>query len=214
MRIRILYDNKALPDFRADWGFACLLEADQTVLFDTGASPDVLRDNMEAADVEPGAIDQIVISHDHWDHNGGLAYLMDNNDHARVFILPAFELTVRRQVPDERLVEVAGPRNITPSVRSSGPVPGPMSEQAVAVDSEDGKVVVTGCAHPGVDALLGKFTGRIRAVLGGFHGFSRLGALQDIPLLAPCHCTEHAEAIAERYPRQYREIMAGTVLEF
>ena len=51
MRIRILYDNKALPDFRADWGFACLIEAEKTVLFDTGASPEVLRDNMAAADV-------------------------------------------------------------------------------------------------------------------------------------------------------------------
>jgi len=214
MKLRILYDNKALPGFRADWGFACFIEADETVLFDTGASTDVLRDNMEAADVDPDDIDQIIISHDHWDHNGGLAYVMESNDHARVFILPSFATTVRRQVPDDRLIEVTEPGTITSSVWSSGPVPGPMTEQAVAVGTDAGKVVITGCAHPGVDALMARFTGRIRAVLGGFHGFSRLDALDGIPFLGPCHCTQHADAIAERYPEAYREIMAGTVLEF
>jgi len=46
LKLKILYDNRALEGFRADWGFACLVEAQEVVLFDTGADGSVLRHNM------------------------------------------------------------------------------------------------------------------------------------------------------------------------
>ena len=42
------------------------------VLFDTGSDTRVLKHNMVLLGVKPEHIDKLVISHDHWDHSGGL----------------------------------------------------------------------------------------------------------------------------------------------
>ena len=54
------------------WGFACLVEAHgHRVLFDTGADPNVLKDNLAAMKVDPAKIEAVVISHWHPDHTRG-----------------------------------------------------------------------------------------------------------------------------------------------
>ncbi len=216
MKLRILYDNNALPGYQADWGFACLAEGQENVLFDTGADPAILKHNMERAAVEPGAVDKVVLSHDHWDHTGGLSYVVGGNADAEVFILPGFGPDVRSQLSPAVLREVTEPGEVSPGIRSTGPVEGQTTEQALVLDTDSGLVVITGCAHPGVDALMERAAarGEIHAVLGGFHGFARLDALAGIAFLAPCHCTQHTQAIAERFPGSYSEIKAGSTLEF
>jgi 7,8-dihydropterin-6-yl-methyl-4-(beta-D-ribofuranosyl)aminobenzene 5'-phosphate synthase len=73
VRLTILGDN-AVADLgvKAVWGFACLVEAHgHTVLFDTGADPAVLKDNLAALKVDPAKIEAVVISHWHPDHTRG-----------------------------------------------------------------------------------------------------------------------------------------------
>ncbi|MBN1505609.1 MAG: MBL fold metallo-hydrolase [Sedimentisphaerales bacterium] len=72
-RLTILGDNTAArSDVKAVWGFACLVEArGHTVLFDTGADPGVLKDNLTAMKVDPAGIEAVVISHWHSDHVHG-----------------------------------------------------------------------------------------------------------------------------------------------
>jgi 7,8-dihydropterin-6-yl-methyl-4-(beta-D-ribofuranosyl)aminobenzene 5'-phosphate synthase len=73
VRLTILGDN-AVADLgvKAVWGFACLVEAHRhTVLFDTGADPAVLKDNLAALKVDPAKIEAVVISHWHPDHTRG-----------------------------------------------------------------------------------------------------------------------------------------------
>ena len=74
MKISIFYDNHAATDgVRADWGFACLVEGrGRRMLFDTGASGPILMANMKALGIDPATVDEVFISHDHWDHTGGL----------------------------------------------------------------------------------------------------------------------------------------------
>ena len=76
-------------------------------------------------------------------------------------------------------------------------------EQSLVARTEKGMVVVTGCAHPGVDKMVAraKEVGRdeIALVVGGFHlgGASRgrieeiIGEFQRLGVqhVAPCHCT-------------------------
>lgn len=216
MKVRILYDNRAKEGFRPDWGFACLIEGEHNVLFDTGADPSVLQHNMREANVDPAGIDKIVLSHDHWDHIGGLSHISRNNARAEVLLLPSFGARAREEASPLAVRGITAAGEVSPRVYTTGPVGQAIPEQAIAIQTDQGVVMITGCAHPGLDALMeqaGAY-GEICGVLGGFHGFADFAALEGIPFLGPCHCTEHQKEIAQRFPESYRDIMAGTELEF
>lgn len=200
MKITILYDNNARPGLKSGWGFSCLAEdPGQRILFDTGPDGQEITFNMKRLGIEASTIDKIVISHDHWDHIGGLKTILQINSD-----IPVVE-------PDSysELTEIG------PGVHTTGAVGTLIAEQALLLNGEKGKVVVTGCAHPGLENIVeeAKKLGSIRGVLGGFHGFARLETLEDIEMIAPCHCTKHKEEIRRRYPGQFREIKAGDVIE-
>ena len=85
MKFKILYDNNALEGFKLDWGFSCLVENREKVLFETGADSAPLLYNMEKLKINPEDIDIVVLSHSHWDHTGGLkGFLKSNNNKAKV----------------------------------------------------------------------------------------------------------------------------------
>jgi 7,8-dihydropterin-6-yl-methyl-4-(beta-D-ribofuranosyl)aminobenzene 5'-phosphate synthase len=217
MRATVLYDNSARQDYAADWGFACLLEDEETVLLDTGDSPDLLAANMDTAGVDPRDITKVVLSHDHHDHTGGLPYVVSRNPDVRVILLPSFGPSARSVASRPGVVcEVTGPQELAPGLHSTGPVPNRTDEQAVWFEAAGGLVMVTGCAHPGLDTLLARLPAdrHVHAVLGGFHGFDRLDALEGIDVIAPCHCTKQKEQIAARFPNAFRATAAGDVIEF
>ena len=77
MKASIIYDNTAFrKDLRAGWGFAVLLEAKgKRILFDTGGRGSVLLSNMSKLGIAPKQIDDVFISHAHFDHIGGLSLI-------------------------------------------------------------------------------------------------------------------------------------------
>jgi 7,8-dihydropterin-6-yl-methyl-4-(beta-D-ribofuranosyl)aminobenzene 5'-phosphate synthase len=91
-RLTILGDNTAARDgVKAVWGFACLVEArGHTVLFDVGADPAALKDNLAVMKVDPAKIEAVVISHWHPDHVDGAPGL-GKLAGVRVFTPPGFE---------------------------------------------------------------------------------------------------------------------------
>lgn len=59
-----------------EWGYAALVEVDgRRILFDTGAHPDLVLTNARTLGVDLSQIEEVVISHNHWDHVGGLVAL-------------------------------------------------------------------------------------------------------------------------------------------
>ncbi len=67
-----------LTEFRGvgEWGFAVLIEADgHTVLFDTGERPDTVLKNAEELGIDLSSVDTVILSHNHFDHTGGLVTL-------------------------------------------------------------------------------------------------------------------------------------------
>jgi len=75
-RVTIVVDNTAEPPFLGEHGFAALVDAGgKRVLFDTGQG-DALENNLAALGVEPESIDALVLSHGHYDHTGGVPWLV------------------------------------------------------------------------------------------------------------------------------------------
>ena len=59
-----------------EWGYSALIEADgYTVLFDTGERPDTVLRNAEELGIDLSTVDAVILSHNHFDHTGGLVTL-------------------------------------------------------------------------------------------------------------------------------------------
>jgi 7,8-dihydropterin-6-yl-methyl-4-(beta-D-ribofuranosyl)aminobenzene 5'-phosphate synthase len=200
IKLKIVYDNNAEEGFKSGWGFSCLVENQKNVLFDTGADSETLLYNMKQLKIDPRAIDIVVLSHSHGDHTGGLrGFLKANGNKAEVYEPTAF----------------SKPKEISEGIYTTGALGTFNREQSLVVKTEKGNLVITGCAHPGLENIINKAKelGKIYGVIGGFHGFSKLEELEGIELIAPCHCTQYQQEIKGRYPENYREIRAGSIIE-
>jgi len=199
MKITIVYDNEANAGLKSGWGFSCLVEAQEKILFDTGDSGKNLIYNLRQLNIQPESVAAVVISHNHWDHTGGLKEFLKLNNNAKVFH-PRF---------------FSKPTGISPGVHSTGALGTFIKEQSLVINTQQGNIIITGCAHPGLENITEKAgqLGTIYGVVGGFHGFSRFEKLQKIELIAPCHCTQYTNQIKQRYPAQFRKIKAGSIIE-
>jgi len=199
MKITILYDNNANPGLKSGWGFSALVENDLKILFDTGDSGEKLIYNFEKLNIDPKSVDKVVLSHNHWDHVDGLEGFQKFNRKAEVIYPEAF----------------SQPTEISAGIHSTGALGMLPKEQSLIIETEKGNAILTGCAHPGLENILDVAAqlGQIYCVVGGFHGFSKIEKLQGICIVAPCHCTQYKKEIKEKYPTQFKEIKAGSIIE-
>jgi 7,8-dihydropterin-6-yl-methyl-4-(beta-D-ribofuranosyl)aminobenzene 5'-phosphate synthase len=209
LRLTILFDNTAFdPRLKADWGFAALVEyGNHTLLFDTGADGAILLANMRHLGKKPQSIEAIVLSHEHYDHIGGLQALLDTGVRPTIYVPSAFSNTFKEQVRARtKLVEVTDALAIFPGIYLTRPI-GSIVEQALVMKTPDGTVVITGCAHPGVANMVRQaqevVPGRVSLLAGGFHllEIADKNTLQAIiaemrhlgvERVVPTHCTGSA----------------------
>ena len=64
------------------WGLSLYLESQsgseqRTVMVDFGYTPDALLNNMEMTGADPKKVEALIVSHGHFDHNGGLIGFLD-----------------------------------------------------------------------------------------------------------------------------------------
>jgi 7,8-dihydropterin-6-yl-methyl-4-(beta-D-ribofuranosyl)aminobenzene 5'-phosphate synthase len=223
----IVYDNYAdVSGLTTAWGFGCLIEGlEKTILFDTGGDGRILLANMKKLDIDPTTIDVVVLSHEHWDHVGGLQGLIqarveNGMDDARlpVYIPTGFPERLKKDLRSLswELIEADEPAQVCAGARTTGTLgKGQIVEHGLVVKTPAGWVLVTGCAHPGVENLAAAATKMVgeplELVLGGFHMLQhsptatdtvidrceKLGALR----IAPCHCT--GDAARERFAARF-----------
>lgn len=61
-----------------EWGFSALIEAgDRKILYDTGFDPDLVFENAEKLGLDLSGVTDVVLSHNHVDHSGGLLALRE-----------------------------------------------------------------------------------------------------------------------------------------
>ncbi len=212
MRLKVLYDNEARGDLESDWGFSCLIEeGGRKLLFDTGASDSILARNMEKLGITREEIEVIALSHEHWDHIGGLNAVL--HPEVVVYVPASFTVATRKKLKRRvaELKEVSGPADMIPGVHTTGELGAGIKEQSLVLDTQIGEMVLTGCAHPGLDVIMdaARIFGDIGGVMGGFHGFDRLELLNGLKKIIPCHCTVHKTRIMERYPEAAVKCAAG-----
>ena len=236
VKIQILLNNDAQDKgLSIGWGFSALV--DERVLFDTGESDEYLFDNIASMNVDISKIGSVVISHDHWDHWGGLWELLKRRRGMDVYACPGFGEDFKEKVKGLRgnLIELAGPKEIDDNIHSTGEIEGeyggrPMPEQALVVASPKGISVITGCAHPGIVEMMkgakASFPDKdVYAVLGGFHLMDKdrdhiarvIKAFRDMNVkkAGPTHCSgKKAERMfSDEFKGDFINVGSGMTLE-
>jgi 7,8-dihydropterin-6-yl-methyl-4-(beta-D-ribofuranosyl)aminobenzene 5'-phosphate synthase len=125
--------------------------------------------------------------------------------------------------------EVSRAQRLFPGAYTTGELGDGIREQALALKTKEGLVVIAGCAHPGIVNMVRKareITGEERAylVLGGFHvageSPSRIKSiagelrLLSVKKVAPCHCSgDGTRRVLDReFGADYVESGAGAII--
>ena len=176
-KITIVFDNYAyLEGLPTLWGFSAFVKTDETTfLFDTGSNGRVLLENMKRLDVDLQKAEALILSHPHWDHIGGVDSVLEMHPDLRLYLPDSLSKHLIRDLEAQSLgVAVIGsePRQILPSVYSTGTM-GEIGEQSVIIDTDKGLIVITGCAHPGIEKIAARameiLYKPIYLLMGGFH---------------------------------------------
>lgn len=190
MELKILFDYNSLnDDLHIGWGFSVLLN--KRILFDTGEKGQWLNENIKMLNVNIDKIKKVVISHDHWDHTGGLWELLKHSKGIEVYGCNGFSDSFKKKVNglNSNFTEVPSVESekiknfkIDDKIYTSGEIIGEyerasISEQALVIKKNANFrkiVIITGCAHPGIENIVQEIKSKfgvekISLVIGGFH---------------------------------------------
>lgn len=207
LKIITVYDNNPFNEsLKPDWGFSCVIRGfEKTILFDTGRDGQILLSNMEKLGINPEEIELIFLSHEHYDHTGGIEEFLNRNCKVEIWLLECFSLEFKNKIKVKgvNLQEVKTFQQIIKDVYTTGILGSFIKEQSLVLRTEKGLVVITGCAHPGITFIVSKakemLGESIYLIIGGFHmldfsekeiknvikEFKNFG----VQKVAPCHCS-------------------------
>ena len=234
--ITILYDNTVFtPGTTADWGFSCFIQGGgDTILYDAGANGAILLANADTLGMNLSSAKKIFLSHDHYDHAGGLTSALAKAPGLPVFVGALFAPSVVEAIAHDggQPMPVTGPVEVSSGRYSTGELHSSIGvyEHSLVMDTDSGLVVVVGCSHPGIIEILKRVKaglGReIFAVFGGFHLLDLtqpqvetiIGELRNLGVrkCGATHCTGEGpiQWISQAYGSDFLPMGVGQVLRF
>ncbi len=210
MKITIVYDNTSLKEeLKADWGFSAFIETKgKKILFDTGAKGDILLQNMEKLKIDSMEIEDIFISHPHWDHVGGLPAILKLNNKVKIWVPSYFKELSR----GKEIVEIKEPKKLYDGIYSTGELDN--IEQSLCIETEKGIMIIAGCSHPYMGDIIktASHFGKVYGIIGGLHG-NKAETLKGLQFICATHCTKQKKEIITLYPNEYIEGGVGKIIE-
>lgn len=164
-----------------EWGFAAMVDVDgHRILFDTGARPDTVLNNARELKVDLNGVPDLILSHNHGDHTGGLNTLRQNFPQSFTILhvgkgitYPRKPRTLSLSTYTGHIVEYDQPTQLYPGVWLTGPVPRKYPERnwsgsgqvqtpdgwvednlpedmSLVFNTNNGLILLSGCGHAGV----------------------------------------------------------------
>jgi len=236
MKIKVLFDKRSrIRGLNVGWGLSFLI--DDIALFDTGEKGEWLIENMENLGVDINKIENVIISHDHWDHTGGLWSFLELNSRINLYITPGFSADFKEKAKKYgvNLNECKDSCKVTENIFTSGELASiykgyTLAEHSLVIKINREVSVLTGCSHPGIINILKKVNDdfgndKFHLVMGGFHLLNRekidiikiVSQLKEfkIDMIGATHCTgeEAEEIIKEEFGEKFFEVKVGDIIE-
>lgn len=234
MKIKIIFDKEKIDRrYQAGWGISYLLQ--DNVLFDTGEKGQYIIDNMKMLNIEIEKIKKVVISHNHWDHLGGLWSLLEIKKNILVYACSDFIREFKEKIYSYSFKEVDIFQEIEKDIYTSGCLKtvyrdNMLLEQFLIVKTNKGISVVCGCLHCGLLKTIDKVKEffpqeKIYSVFGGFHLMDKdnrfikyvVDQMKKIGIkkVGPSHCTgyEAKTVFKDVYKEDYFDIKIGMEFE-
>lgn len=233
IRLTVVYDNVTYrKGLRTDWGFSCLVEGlEKTILFDSGRYDDLFLSNLSTLHIDPQKINELFISHDHPDHIGGTLRMAAINNDINVSLVGSFPSGFKKAVRKNGagVTEIEQPQIVSAASISTGEMRSAVkNEQALIILTDEGSIIVTGCAHPGVVEIVERtrkiYNKDVVLLAGGFHLLmdhessihDKAVRLQELGVrhVAPSHCTggEAREVFAKVYGKRFLKSGLGRTI--
>lgn len=143
-RLTVVVDNQAADGLVAEHGYALWIETDgQTILFDTGESKG-LQPNCRSLGLDLAQVTDLVLSHGHYDHTGGIELVLGQAVCPRVYIhqaalqpryvrrknaviepvrMPERSMQALDHLPDGSIRWLTRPMSVTDRIGITGPIP-------------------------------------------------------------------------------------------
>ena len=193
---------------------------DITIIYDNYK---FIEGNAKVADVDFSDVDEIIISHNHGDHTGGINTVLTQKKDIPVYIPypPDKRLEDNTGANGGKVFSYANPFQLSEHVWTSGTMGDQIREQCLVIDHEKGLIVIVGCSHPGIAEMLASikknFNTDIYAVMGGFHLMNHTksqiqGIIDDFNRMGvkKCGCTH---CTGEKQIQQFREAYGDDFME-
>lgn len=231
MKITTLYENRSNPQIPAlekGWGLSALIELEnKTILFDTGWNGNILLRNCKNLNIDLSKVDELFISHPHWDHAGGLPILLEIIQPKKIYLPFDYSKNQLKEIqsmkPNAKVIICKDKTVLDDSkdiLLSTGSKKGlDIHEHSLVIMPRGAKkgIIMIGCCHPGLANLLLEVNKEypVEVIFGGLHEFKDTDLIQmlNIKKMIIGHCTENLNLFKAQSNINVQELYVGLSFE-